>query len=115
MGSIIGHRIDYNGVAALRGQRHIPSKNLPTYPPPPGSKITKQTTTKQGGDVNSKETAVIIFPNLPMFAFRFGAGVADVDESLHLAPSKPQGGESRGVLPFGHSILSLSSITSGFS
>ena len=28
-GSIIGHRIDYNGVRALRGQRHIPSKNLP--------------------------------------------------------------------------------------
>jgi len=29
MGSIIGHRIDYNGVyvGALRGQRHIPSKN----------------------------------------------------------------------------------------
>ena len=33
MGSIIGHRIDYNGVGALRGQRHIPSKNLPKYPP----------------------------------------------------------------------------------
>ena len=29
MGSIIGHRIDYNGVGALTGQRHIPSKNLP--------------------------------------------------------------------------------------
>jgi len=27
MGSLIGHRIDYNGVGALRGQRHIPSKN----------------------------------------------------------------------------------------
>ena len=25
MGSIIGHRIDYNGVGALRGQRHIPT------------------------------------------------------------------------------------------
>ena len=24
--SIIGHRIDYNRVGALRGQRHIPSK-----------------------------------------------------------------------------------------
>ena len=34
MGSIIGHRIDYSGVGALRGQRHIPSKNLPKYPPP---------------------------------------------------------------------------------
>ena len=33
MGSIIGHRIDYNGVGALRGQRHIPSKNWPKYPP----------------------------------------------------------------------------------
>ena len=27
MGSIISYRIDYNGVRALRGQRHIPSKN----------------------------------------------------------------------------------------
>ena len=27
MGSIVGHRIDYNGVVGvLRGQRHIPSK-----------------------------------------------------------------------------------------
>ena len=33
-GSIIGHRIDYNGVRALRGQRHIPRKKLPKYPPP---------------------------------------------------------------------------------
>ena len=33
---IIGNRIHYHGVGALRGQRHIPSKNLPKYPPPPG-------------------------------------------------------------------------------
>ena len=26
MGSIIGHRVDYNGVRALRGQGHIPNK-----------------------------------------------------------------------------------------
>ena len=26
MGSIVGHRIDYNAVGVLRGQRHIPSK-----------------------------------------------------------------------------------------
>ena len=32
IGSIIGHRIDYNGVGALRGQRRIPCKNLPKYP-----------------------------------------------------------------------------------
>ena len=38
-GPIIGHRIDYNGVGALRGQRHIPSKNLPKYPP--GDSIPK--------------------------------------------------------------------------
>ena len=31
MGSVIGHRIDYNGVGAQRGQRHIPSKNVPKY------------------------------------------------------------------------------------
>ena len=35
MGSIIGQRIDYNGVGALRGQQHIPSKNLPQYHPLP--------------------------------------------------------------------------------
>ena len=27
MGSISGHRKDYNGVRALRGQRHIPTRN----------------------------------------------------------------------------------------
>ena len=35
MGSIIGHRIDYNRVGALRGQQHIPSKNYPKYPHSP--------------------------------------------------------------------------------
>ena len=35
MGSIVGHRIDYNGVGALRGLRHIPSKTWPKYFPPP--------------------------------------------------------------------------------
>ena len=37
MGSITGQGIDNNGVGVLRGQRHIPSKNWPKYPPPPGS------------------------------------------------------------------------------
>ena len=32
MGSVIGHRIDYNGVGALRGQRHIPTKINPSTP-----------------------------------------------------------------------------------
>ena len=36
MGSVIGHGIDYNGVGVRRGQWHIPSKNWPKYPPPPG-------------------------------------------------------------------------------
>ena len=35
MGSLIGYRIDHNGVGALRGQRHIPSKSQPKTPPPP--------------------------------------------------------------------------------
>ena len=35
MGYIIGQKIDYNGVGALRGQRHIPSKHKPKYPSPP--------------------------------------------------------------------------------
>ena len=33
MGSIIVHRIDYNGVGALRRQRPVPGKNIPKYPP----------------------------------------------------------------------------------
>ena len=40
MESIIGRRINYNGVGALRGQQHILSKNLPNLPnfpfPSPG-------------------------------------------------------------------------------
>ena len=32
---LIGHRIDYNGVGALRGQRHYPAKINPSTPPPP--------------------------------------------------------------------------------
>ena len=35
MGSIAGHRIDYNGVGVLRSQRHIPSKTWPKYPRAP--------------------------------------------------------------------------------
>ena len=37
MGSLIGHKIDYNGVEALRGQLHIPRKKKITqvYPPDP--------------------------------------------------------------------------------
>ena len=31
--SIIGHRIDKNGGVVPRGQRHIPGKNWPKYPP----------------------------------------------------------------------------------
>ena len=36
MGSIIDNRIDYNGLGAQRGQRHIPSKNLA---PPLGPEV----------------------------------------------------------------------------
>lgn len=35
MGSIIGHRRDYNGVGALRGQQHIPENIDPSTPQPP--------------------------------------------------------------------------------
>lgn len=35
MGSIIGHRRDYNGVGALRGQQHIPENIDPSTPPNP--------------------------------------------------------------------------------
>ena len=27
MGSVTGHKIDYNGIGILKAQRHIPSKN----------------------------------------------------------------------------------------
>ena len=32
MGSIIGQKVDYNGVGALRGQRHIPTQKMGLYP-----------------------------------------------------------------------------------
>ena len=32
MGYIVGDRIDYNGVRALRGKLHVFSKNQPKYP-----------------------------------------------------------------------------------
>ena len=35
MESILGHRIDYNGVGALRGQRHVPRKTYPNNTPRP--------------------------------------------------------------------------------
>ena len=41
MGSIVGHRIDYNGVGVLRGQRHISSKPDPSTPLPPGGCLGK--------------------------------------------------------------------------
>lgn len=34
MVSITGHRIHFDGIKVLRGQRHVPEKNLPKYPPP---------------------------------------------------------------------------------
>ena len=42
MGSIIGHRIDYNGVGALRGQWHKAKINplTPSHPHPPGATAT---------------------------------------------------------------------------
>ena len=42
MGSLIGHRIDYNGVAALRGQQHILSKTLTREPHPPPPPLGEQ-------------------------------------------------------------------------
>ena len=35
MGSVTGHKIDYNGAGVMRGQRHIQSKTEPKYQPPP--------------------------------------------------------------------------------
>ena len=54
MGSIIGHRVDKNGVGALRAQRHIPSKNLAMYSPGPslhlhGRRYTDQKSRWNGG------------------------------------------------------------------
>ena len=43
MRSINGHRIDYNGIGALRDQRHIPSKNLPKYPPGKNARVKRET------------------------------------------------------------------------
>ena len=50
MGSTVGHGIDFIGVGVLRGQRHIPSKNWPKYPP--------------GGGGFLRQTSNLIQPNL---------------------------------------------------
>ena len=42
VGSITGHRIHYNGVGALRGQRHIPRKKI--NPSTPGSTCKQKKT-----------------------------------------------------------------------
>ena len=36
---MFGQRIDYNGVAVLRGQRHIPSQKLTQVIPPPPPRL----------------------------------------------------------------------------
>ena len=36
MGSIIGYRLDYNGIGALTGSGTYPPKTNPSTPPPPG-------------------------------------------------------------------------------
>ena len=39
MGSIVDQKIEYNGVGALRGQRHIPSKINPITLPGPVPRV----------------------------------------------------------------------------
>ena len=55
MGSIIGHRIDYDGVGAPRRQRHIPSKINPSYPPG-----QQQTQPRYGLDNGSRIQATLV-------------------------------------------------------
>ena len=40
-GVIIGNRIDYNGVGALRGQRHTVPNKLNPLPPPPSATVSQ--------------------------------------------------------------------------
>ena len=43
MGSIFGHRIDYNGEGVLRGQQHIPPQKInPSNPPGIASRKLKE-------------------------------------------------------------------------
>jgi len=52
MGSIIGYRIDCNGVGAGRGQRHIPAKIESSTPPPPGQRgSSEEITTSVENDI----------------------------------------------------------------
>ena len=62
MGSIIGNGIDYNGVGALTGQRHIPCKINPSNPPPPGIYLNE--------DLNQDWTSLTNFTHVS-FAFLF--------------------------------------------
>ena len=58
MGSIIDHRRDYNGVEALRGQRHIPRKKLTPVPPGFGFAF-------QNSSLYVKESKTISTPWIP--------------------------------------------------
>ena len=40
-GQLFGHRIDWDEVGVLRGQRYHPSTNVPQAPPPPPPRNTK--------------------------------------------------------------------------
>ena len=48
MRSIFGHRIDYNGVGVLRGQRHIPNLSKVTPPPTRGGQSSEFTYINKG-------------------------------------------------------------------
>ena len=54
MGSIIGHRIDYNGVGALRGSGTYPAKINLSTPPPPRAVLTAQLL--RDGHIKNRET-----------------------------------------------------------
>ena len=79
MGSIVGHRIDYNGVGVLRGQQHTPSKNWPKYPSRDSSvfrKYEKRTTTfwshmlNQNGSNRQYLISIAFFIIIPRASFQ---------------------------------------------
>ena len=61
MGSIIDQRIDYNGLGALRGQRHIYTQQKLTHVPPLGclAAVTTEITA-------AKETRLVMHCKCPL-------------------------------------------------
>ena len=100
MGSIIAHRIDYNGLGVLRGQRHIPSKHKSKPHYEIGARATTSEARKRkkqrkkgkkrklGACENRRKRACRVFRSLGGAPLAKGIGILQLEtvdcETLHL-------------------------------